>query len=307
MSNFNSVRKLYDGWLNVEQPSTPAMDRYVTEHMVVFEGGWVETRQYSWSNPVESICSTTSRCYMVNMSLAGWERGGSATNLRSSVEHDAEPLGRLFIIPPAHRVQFKSLQGQRRSIRCMLDAGLFDRFTGPATRKAPGRSAAALFHPSGGEVEWLLRRMERELRDPDFATPQAIEGLARQLTAEIVRALNPRQANAGLRSGGLAPWRMQLIRQRLWADEPLPGVDELAALCGLTMRHLSRAFRRETGQSIGRFVDTAMVDRATGLLDAGARVGEVAKTLGYATAGSFGAAYRRVTGLQPRAVGIHKS
>lgn len=308
MNGFDPVRRLYDGWLRVDRPAIPPMDRYVTENMVAFEGGWVETRQYSWSSPVESVCSTTSRCYMVNMSLAGWDKGASARNLQSPKTGDAEPLGRLFIMPPAHTVQFNALQGQRRSIRCVLDTRLFDCFPGQRDQNGPDRSVAALFHSGGGgEVEWLLRRMYREMRKPDFATPQVIEGLARQLTAEIMRALKPRAANAERRGGGLAPWHMQLIRQRLQDARPLPSLDELAGLCGMTVRHLSRAFRRETGQSIGQFVDAAMADRATNLLDAGTRVGEVAQALGYATARSFSAAYRRVTGLQPHEIGPRRS
>lgn len=297
------VRKLYDGWLSVERSAIHTMDRYVTESMLSFRGGWIETRQFSWSNPIETICSTTNRCYLLNMSLAGWENGGSARNLRVTQRYDAEPISRIFIIPPAQTMQFNSLEGRSRSIRCALDAELFDSFLADVPNwSADERAIHAAFHISGGEIEWVLRRMYRELRQPDFATPQVIECLAKQLTAEIIRALKLRGEDASRRVGGLAPWRLRLIRQRLRDAGPLPDLDELAGLCDMTVRHLSRAFRTETGQTIGKYVESAMVDRATGMLGTGAPVGDVATALGYATSRSFAAAFRRATGLLPSEV-----
>jgi AraC family transcriptional regulator len=299
------VHKLYDGWLDVERSTMDAMDSYVTESLLSFPGGWVETRRFAWSQPLESVCSTTSRCYMMNLSLSGRTTGGSAKLLQGKRQQGPEAIGRLWLVPPGQTLEFRSTEGRSRSIRCMLDAELFENFLADL----PGRredeiSLHAAFNIGGGELEWLLRRMYREMRHPDFATPQVIETLARQLTVEIIRALRlHRQEDTAFHVGGLAPWRLRLIRQRLWSEEPLPKVDELASLCDMTARHLSRAFRNETGSTIGKHIEAAMVERASRMLRTGAPVRKVADALGYAAPSSFAAAFRRATGLLPSEVG----
>jgi AraC family transcriptional regulator len=295
------IHAFYDGWLEVEQSAIQTMDTYVTESMQAFAGGWVEARQIRWTHPVESICSTTERCYMVNLSLGGWTTGGSARNLRA--QGTTEAIGRMWLVPPDQTLQFNSIEGQSRSIRCLLDAEMFEGFLAdiPGWR---GREQAlrAPFNLGGGQIEWLLRRMYRELRNPDFGSAQVIETLAKQLTVEIIRALDLRGEGAAFHTGGLAPWRLRLIRERLWSEAALPNLDELAELCDMTVRHLSRAFRSETGKTLGKFVETAMVDRANRMLRAGQPVRAVAAALGYASAGSFAMAFRRATGLLPSQV-----
>jgi AraC family transcriptional regulator len=293
----------YDGWLNVERSMIHAMDNYVTQSMLSFPGGWVEMRHFRWSQPLESVCTTTNRCYMVNLLISGWVTGGSAKYLHAIRRQNAETIGRMWLVPPEQTLQFNSIEGHSRSIRCALDAELFESFLADAPRWRENEDLLhAAFNISGGQVEWLLRRMYRELRDPDFATPQIIETLAKQLTVEIIRTLKLRREDTTHYIGGLAPWRLRLIRNRLWSEEALPSLEELANLCDMTVRHLSRTFRAETGGSLGKHVETAMIDRANRMLGGGMPVREVATALGYATSGSFAAAFRRATGLLPSEV-----
>ena len=295
----------YEGWLHVERSMIHAMDKYVTESMLSFPGGWVESRQYQWSQPLESVCTTTKRCYLLNLSLDGWTRGGSATNVHAIRRPEAATIGRMWLMPPQQTLRFNSIEGQERSIRCALDAELFESFLADAPR---WRDSEDLFHAAfninGGQIEWLLRRMYREMRNPDFATQQVIEALAKQLTVDIIRTLKLRREDPTQYVGGLAPWRLRLIRKRLWSEEALPSLDELANLCDMTVRHLSRAFRSETGATLGKHIETAMVDRANRMLAGGMPVREVGKALGYATSGSFSAAFRRATGLLPSEISL---
>jgi AraC family transcriptional regulator len=141
--------------------------------------------------------------------------------------------------------------------------------------------------------------MYREIAQPDFATVAVIEALAKQLSVEILRKFCPARAERSEFWGGLSSRHKRLIRERVNSQEPLPNREELADLCDMTIRHLSRAFRTETGQTLGRYIDSVMVDRAMVMLAAGAPVRDVAESLGYATASSFTSAFRRATGLLP--------
>lgn len=300
-----ALRSMYGQWLDVAQPVVGDMDEYVTEGILAFPGGCVERRHFSWSSPLESVFSTSSRCYMLNLMLSGSISGGATRSLTGRGGTGA--MRRLMLIPPDQTLLMRSDGGRSRSILCLLDTGLFDTFLAetPRWREDEDLLHAAL-NIDGGEIEWLLRRMHRELDRPDFATPQVIQALATQLIVEIIRALALRPADeergADFHRGGLAPWRMRLIRQRLANEAPLPSLQELADLCDITVRHLSRAFRSETGGTLGRRIETVMVDRAKRLLSEGRTVRHVAAALGYANPGSFTSAFRRATGLLPRDV-----
>ncbi|WP_375198159.1 helix-turn-helix domain-containing protein, partial [Sphingobium sp.] len=92
------------------------------------------------------------------------------------------------------------------------------------------------------------------------------------------------------------------IADRL-ADEalPSPGVPELAALCGLGRRHFMRAFKVRTGLTVMEWVERAMFDRATRLLEQeGVSIKQVSALLGYSHPGSFASAFARRFGLSPR-------
>lgn len=72
----------------------------------------------------------------------------------------------------------------------------------------------------------------------------------------------------------------------------------------MTARHLSRAFRTETGQTLGRYIEATMVERAIAMLSAGTSVSGVARALGYSNSGSFATAIRRATGLLPSEIKV---
>jgi AraC family transcriptional regulator len=299
------VFAFYDGWLKVERSMLHAADQYVTENMLCFPGGWIERRHIKCSRPVEGVCTTTSRCYLLNLSVSGWVMGGSAKSLPSGQRRDAETLGSVWLIPPEQTVQFNATEFQSRSIRCALDAKLFESLLGDAPRwdgKDDGSPAPC--NISGGEIEWIVRRMDRELRNADFATLQLLEALAKQLAVEIIRTLKWRPETSIPSIAKIAPWRLRLIRNRIWSEKPLPDIEELAKLCDITVRHLSRTFRGETGMTLGEQIEIAMVDRAKTMLRRGMAVREVAKTLGYATSTTFASAFRRATGMRPSEIDL---
>ncbi len=295
-----SRNKLNDGWLNVERSMYDRLDNYETENHHIFPGGWLEVRKYSWSQPIETIWTTGKRCYLISMSLAGHETASVVTNLRTGQCDAFEPTGRIFLVPPEQTMRCQSQRGQVRSMRCMLEAGLVESFLNAAPKcdwsRVPLHKA---MHLGGGQIEWLLRRMYREVREPDFATVPVVETLAKQLAVEILRRFRPYCADQNRFVGGLSARHKRLIRERLHSSEPLPGREELALLCDVTVRHLSRAFRTDTGQTLGRYIDSVMVERAKALLLAGVSVRDVAASIGYATPGGFTSAFRRATGLLP--------
>src|SRR3546814_13240156 len=54
--------------------------------------------------------------------------------------------------------------------------------------------------------------------------------------------------------GGLSSWRLRLIDERLHDVRDAPTLTELAELCKLSVRQLTRGFRASRGCSIGSYV-----------------------------------------------------
>ncbi len=294
--HFGDRKRELARWMDIRKSIFDDVDRFTAEQQVNFAGGAIEIRHYSWSKPVESIWSTGQRCYLFHMALDGGGPPHVVTNLKSGNNAPSQ-MGRLAMVPPGQELSSISQAGSSRAIRCLLDATVLEEFLDDV----PDWHAAVLheaFHLSGGQIEWLMRRMARETAAPDFATVPMLEALAKQLAVEVVRKFKLRSIG-DFRVGGLAPWRMQRIHQRLHARDPLPSLAELAGLCDMTVRHLSRTFRTETGQTLGKYMEAVMVERATQMLSSGTPVGQVATQLGFSSSGGFRSAFRRATGLLP--------
>jgi AraC family transcriptional regulator len=295
-------REIQRDWVFAQNSMFNRVDNYAMENLTAFPGGRVEVRHFSWSRPMVSVWETGKRCYLFNMSLSNQDPLTTWTHLDTGLQKQRAARGGLTFVPPGQKMSSSFAAGYSRSLCFMLDANMVEALL----TEAPEWNWSQVLlddcaHVGGTEIEWLLRRMYREVQEPDFATAEVLETLAKQVAIETVRKFKLRSSENN-RVCGLAPWRMRLIRERLNSDAPLPDLEEVAALCDITVRHLNRAFRNETGQTLGRHIESVMVERAKALLQARVPVGQVAKTLGYSHSGAFAAAFRRATGVRPSEV-----
>jgi AraC-like DNA-binding protein len=91
-----------------------------------------------------------------------------------------------------------------------------------------------------------------------------------------------------------------LIRLLLARAEPLPDQREVAAALAMSARSLRRELIAE-GTSFRRIVNEALIDFASELLRAGARIDEIATRLGYSDNSAFSRAFKHSTGVNPSA------
>jgi AraC family transcriptional regulator len=125
-----------------------------------------------------------------------------------------------------------------------------------------------------------------------------IELIAGQICIELVRHLLDIEELQS--TGGLSRRSLRLIDERLAADGAPPNLSELASLCGLSVRHLTRAFRRSRQRSIGSYIADRRMQRARRLLAAGVSVKSIAYTMGFSSPAALSSAFRRTTGERPR-------
>lgn len=146
-------------------------------------------------------------------------------------------------------------------------------------------------------IQGLLLRMAQEARQPGFASDMLVELIGAQLAIELSRYCSGAETRAV--PGGLAPWRLRLIDERLQEERATPTLTELAELTRLSVRQLTRGFRVSRGCSIGDYVANTRIDHAKRLLAKDDSVKAIAYTLGFSSPSSFCYAFRRATGDTP--------
>lgn len=207
-------------------------------------------------------------------------------------------VGRLMLRPAGVPMHSRGEGGALRILTCRFDPTYFARLAMPGDWDGARLRRCAAIDSRG--VAAAAARLHAEVVAPGFASHLAIEALVQLLAVEIGRFLQPAALLKPAR-GGLARWQVRRIEDRLAAqDGDWPTTSELAALCGISRSHLSRAFAATTGTTLAAYAAALRIEQAKALLaDATLPLAEVARRLGFATPSAFGAAFRRATGATP--------
>jgi AraC family transcriptional regulator len=154
----------------------------------------------------------------------------------------------------------------------------------------------------------MMRRVAVELTTPQFGAPIAIESLTQLILVEVGRIFDPARSMPSPVSRRLAPWQLRKIEEHLReVSDHWPSLSELAQLCGISAKHLSRVFSETTGMPIRKYSEQIRVERAKALLNESyMAVKEVAATLGFPNANYFSTAFHRATGQTPSTF-IHRT
>lgn len=212
--------------------------------------------------------------------------------------HRFQRLGHVFLVPPSEVALM-------RSDDCVHQASLVLRLLPEPLRAAFGddlewtdRRLEASLDIANPNIRSLMLRLAEEIRHPGFASQMLVELVVGQIAIEFWRDSRGVESDAG--HGGLAPWRLRLIDERLREPREPPTLSELAVLCKVSLRQLTRGFRASRNRSIGDVIADRRVDHAKRLLGQGQRVKAVAYTLGFSSPSAFCFAFRRATGTTPR-------
>lgn len=159
----------------------------------------------------------------------------------------------------------------------------------------------------GFEDSVAARVMEMLGRDAAAASDPAARLFVEQATDLLITQLVRGHSSFGVIEPpprrGLADWQLRKVtgHMREHLDEPI-GLDELAALAGLSRFHFCTAFRQATGTTPHAWLVNLRIERARQLLGhPELPVTEVALAVGYETPSSFAAAFRKITGMTPSA------
>jgi AraC family transcriptional regulator len=211
--------------------------------------------------------------------------------------HRFEPIGELFLFPAGERVMARSECRRQSSIICAFAPDAVRDWFEDAQPWTSGQLQGSL-DISNSTIRNLVFRLGEEVRSPGFASDSLIELMSAQVAIELARHCIG--LDGDLAVGGLAPWRMRRIDERLADMCEAPTLVELGELCNLSVRHLTRAFRTTRGCSIGDYIAQQRVEQSKQLLADGGRIKMIAHAMGFTSPSNFAAAFRRATGETPR-------
>ena len=208
-----------------------------------------------------------------------------------------ERIGNTFLMPPGEDVLLRSDGGvTHRSIFCC--------FTPESLRSWldrdfhwEGRRLEASLDIAAPRVKNLLSRLVEEMQQPGFASEVMVELLTGQLSIELGRYFLQCDEPSTMRE--LAAWRLRLIDERLHEHGEIPSLMELADLCNLSVRQLTRGFRASRGCSIGEYIANNRIEYAKQLLTGDQSIKTIAYALGFSSPSGFCSAFRRATGMSP--------
>lgn len=210
--------------------------------------------------------------------------------------HRMERLGDVFLLPPGEELFVKGGSGRQASLICSIKAELVHDVVGEPIVWDDRHLAAALDIGSA-QIRALLFRITAEVRHPGLASQRMLTLLGAELAIELARFCQ--EVAERPVTGGLAGWRLRLIDERLADDLSAPTLGDLAGLCGLSVRQLTRGFRVSRACSIGEYVEQRRMEAAKRLLMEGESIKAIAFTMGFSSPSSFTFAFRRAVGASP--------
>jgi AraC family transcriptional regulator len=252
----------------------------------------------TWTDNIDFVCE--SRDHLLQFQLLPRMPQSHDSRVRFGDRwqpHHFEPLGSAFFIPAGQSMHVKSQCRRAVTVTCIFSPESIESWLAGRLQWTESRLKRCLniTHPT---IHNLMFRLSEELRAPGFAGDTLIELLTSELLVEFARysmGVEERRTR-----GGLAQWRLRLIDERLADASSRPSLTELANLCNLSARQLTRAFRISRGCSIGSYIVQTRIDRAKQLLRTDQNVKSIAYALGFNSPSHFYMAFHRATGETPR-------
>lgn len=252
--------------------------------------------RYYFAEAPDSVIHAEGK-FRIELCLTSRHRSARACFRDQWNAHRFEKIGEIFLAPPDASMLARSDESDpMTSIVCNIDRDyVLDLFeTLPELTDQHLMSTLDIRDP---KIRHLLIRVAEEARCPGFASEMMVDMIAGQLSLELIRhgyGIADRQM-----SGGLASWQLRLIDERLRDIRAAPSLPDMADLCRVSVRQLTRGFRISRDCSIGAYVTNSQMEHAKRLLDSDESVASIAETLGFSSGSNFSFAFRRATGMSP--------
>ncbi|MFS8368905.1 helix-turn-helix transcriptional regulator [Acetobacter indonesiensis] len=227
------------------------------------------------------------------------EHGDKLRKRTASGWQNSHGAGDFCLMP--HNVSTEwDVQGPIRMFHFYIAPQTFDRAAHEIFDMDPGRVRL------GHDAYFRNPRLERQIRtcmiNLCWQPPEnrlALGQQAQTLLHHVLKQCSTRLVNAPQR-GGLSPANLRrvddYVRQAL--DQPL-GVEDLAAVVGVSPYHFIRSFRQSSGETPHAFVLRRRLEHAAFLLKMGEPASTVAHACGFSSHSHLSARFRQFMGVTP--------
>jgi AraC family transcriptional regulator len=252
--------------------------------------------RFHWTQPGDDVF-VVEDAYRLDLSLTARPRNARGCYPEHWSPRRFERIGDVLFVPAGEVFHVRGDCASLASINCLLHAEPIRALFEDELEWNDRRLQASLDIPSAS-IRSLIMQLGEEARYPGFASQLLAELIAGQMAIELFRY--GAAISDGPVSGGLAPWRLRIIDERLLELCTAPTLAELAGLCRLSVRQLTRGFRASRGCSIGKYVARSQIEHAKRLLATNESIQSIASSMGFAAPSNFSCAFRRATGQTPR-------
>lgn len=248
--------------------------------------------------PLDRLLRDEEGMYRVELCLTSCHRSARACYPGHWSRNRYERMGGLFLVTPSTSLLVKSDEvAPLTSIVCQLNPELLRAYC-DGILEWTDQNLAATLDIRDTTSRSLLLRLAEEAKHPGFASEILTELVSGQLAIELARYNKAVTEYPG--KGGLAPWQLRRIEERLQEVRKAPTLAELAELCRLSVRQMSRGFHKSRGCSIGDYVTKRQIEHAKQLLATDESITSIGHSLGFSSSSNFCFAFRRAMELTPR-------
>ena len=189
-----------------------------------------------------------------------------------------------------------------RGLYCIFDDEKFAQTTGLGDFWSDQQLAAGLDIQSPA-IKRDLYRILKEVSEASYRCESMVEAVAQAVMVELARYMrrSPSASTTASRVA-LARWQMRRITEYVEGMiDSSPTIDELAHVCEIGRRQLTRAFKATTGRTIGEYVAEVRMTKAKSLLtETSLSQKEIAFRLGFSGPSSFCATFGKTVGITPK-------
>lgn len=258
-------------------------------------GGSIEVRRYAWGEP--ELLTFRRENYMLSRLLTR-TRGYRPFGWHLPCVSQTVSAAQMSVVAPSSPVSVAFERGEAIIVSCILSPDYFEEATGiPDWNDQHTLLCLGLRSPLIGLI---FNRLAFEVNFARYNSRQVADAFVGALAVEIARGI---ERSLGERPAGqFAPWQLQQV-YRLVEDESCDGrltVEQIAHRCGLSSRHLMRAFKASTGLTLHQYASEVRMRRAMEMLKTGGvPLKTVAARLGFNSPSAFSAAFRQNVGCTP--------
>lgn len=146
-----------------------------------------------------------------------------------------------------------------------------------------------------------LYRILKEVSEDRPGRMCIVDAISRAVLVDLARHLRAASEPVRTERASLARWQLRRITDYVESMvDHCPDVGELSGLCEISPRHLSRAFKATTGQTVGEYVAGVRMMKARSLLaHTDLALKEIAHRLGFSGSSSFCVAFTKAVGMTP--------